>query len=206
MLKRLNAGHDVYVPEGTRNSVTSVKATPQELRAAVRAARLSRAGSTPKTVPKNFPFNGYGCDVDGPYYSHWCGKYVLDVDYCDPKGCELEDRITAKVTVDPGVKKSRVVYKSLYSPDHRDFTDIHFEWWTLCYGHADVCGHHDTENFKGSSSGTFYPESDVHLYGDRLAHAFELWAYSTQTGEFVGDPGRTGTALCEERPETACVY
>jgi hypothetical protein len=64
----------------------------------------------------------------------------------------------------------------------------------------------NTPSFAGNSSGPFFPTSSVYLYGDRLAHAFELWAFFEPTGKWVGNPGRTGTATCADKPEPACVY
>jgi hypothetical protein len=160
----------------------------------------------PAVEPKDFPPNGFGCNMASDYYASWCGKYILRGVYCDAEGCTTEDEITVKITVDPGVKTSRVVYKSLYSPDHNHFTQIHFEWWTLCHHSAEVCGTASTPSFAGNSHGPFFPTSNVDLYRDRLAHAFELWAFFGPTGKWIGNPGRTGTATCAEKPDRACVY
>jgi hypothetical protein len=108
--------------------------------------------------------------------------------------------------VDPGAETSRVVYKSLYVPDHFDFTQVHFEWWTLCYHSAEVCGTANAPSFAGNSTGRFFPTSSVILYGDRLAHAFALWAFFEPTGRWYASRGRTGTATCAEAPDRACVY
>jgi hypothetical protein len=140
------------------------------------------------------------------HYASWCGKYILRGVYCDADGCTIEDQITTKITVDPGVELSRVSYQSIYSPNHFSFTQIHFEWWTLCYHSAEVCGTDNTPSFAGTSHGRFLTTSSVELYGDRLAHAFELWAFFEPTGKSIGNPGRTGTATCAERPDRACVY
>jgi hypothetical protein len=181
-----------------------VIATSAELRAALSAA-LSVA-AMPSTEPKDFLPNGFGCNEASDHYASWCGKYILRGEYCDAEGCTIEDQITTKITVDPGAESSRVVYKSLYVPDHFDFTQIHFEWWTLCYHSAEVCGTGNTRSFAGNSSGPFFPTSSVILYGDRLAHAFALWAFFAPTGQWYASRGRTGTATCAEAPDRACVY
>jgi hypothetical protein len=138
MLARTAQGHAVYVPEGTGQSITSVAATSAQLRAALSAALP--AAAMPAAEPEDFPPNGFGCNMASDHYASWCGKYILRGVYCDAEGCTTEDEITVKITVDPGVTTSRVVYKSLYSPDHNHFTEIHFEWWTLCYHSTEVCG------------------------------------------------------------------
>jgi hypothetical protein len=167
---------------GTGPSITSVAATSAELRAALSAAAM------PSTEPKDFLPNGFGCNEASDHYASWCGKYILRGEYCDAEGCTIEDQITTKITVDPGAESSRVVYKSLYVPDHFDFTQIHFEWWTLCFHSAEVCGTGNTPSFAGNSSGPFFPTSSVILYGDRLAHAFDLWAFFEPTGQWYASP------------------
>jgi hypothetical protein len=188
---------------GTNTSL-STPSTPGFWVVAVSAA-LS-AAAMPAVEPKDFPPNGFGCNMASDYYASWCGKYIVRGEYCDPEGCTIKDQITTKITVDPGVETSRVVYQSLYSPDNFDFTQIHFEWWTLCHNSAEVCGTANAPSFTGNASGKFSPTSSVSLYGDRLAHAFELWAFFEPTGQWVGNPGRTGTAACAEEPDRACVY
>jgi len=204
MLARTAQGHTVYVPGGTGPSITSAAATSAELRAALSAA-LS-AAAMPSTEPKDFLPNGFGCNEASDHYASWCGKYILRGEYCDAEGCTIEDQITTKITVDPGAESSRVVYKSLYLPNNLDFTQIHFEWWTLCFHSAEVCGTGDTRSFAGNSSGPFFPTSSVILYGDRLAHAFALWAFFEPTGQWYASRGRTGSATCAEAPDRACVY
>ena len=104
------------MPGGTGPSITSVAATSAELRAALSAA-LSVA-AMPSAEPKDFLPNGFGCNEASDYYASWCGKYILRGDYCDAEGCTIEDQITTKITVDPGVETSWVVNKSLYLPDN----------------------------------------------------------------------------------------
>jgi hypothetical protein len=200
MLARTAQGYAVYLPEGAGQSSASMVATSAQLRAALSAAAI------PGTEPKDFLPNGFGCNMAADHYASWCGKYIVRGVYCDADGCTIEDQVTVKITVTPGVKTSRVSYQSLYSPNHFNFIKIHFEWWTLCYHSAEVCGTGNTPSFPGISHGPFFPSSRVELYGDRLAHAFELWAFFEPTGKWVGNPGRTGTATCAEAPDRACVY
>jgi hypothetical protein len=200
MLARTAQGRAVYLPEGTSSSIGRVTATSAELRAALSAAAM------PATEPKDFPPNGFGCNMAAEHYASWCGKYILRGEYCDADGCTIKDEITTRITVDPGVQRTRVFYQSIYSPNNLDFTQIHFEWWALCYHSAEVCGTDNAPSFPGNSHGTFLAITSVSLYGDRLAHAFELWAFFEPTGKWVGNPGRTGTATCAEKPDRTCVY
>jgi hypothetical protein len=130
----------------------------------------------------------------------------LGLNCVNDDGCTIKDQITTRITVDPGVQRSRVFDQSIYSPNNFDFTQIHFEWWALCHQSAEVCGTDNAPSFPGTSHGTFLAISSVFLYGDRLAHAFELWGFFEPTGKWVGNPGRTGTATCAEKPDRTCVY
>jgi hypothetical protein len=72
----------------------------------------------PSADPKDFLPNGFGCNEASDYYASRCGKHILRGEYCDAEGCTIEDQITTKITVDPGAETSRVVNKSLCSPDN----------------------------------------------------------------------------------------
>jgi len=60
--------------------------------------------------PKDFPPNGFGCNMAAEHYASWCGKYILRGEYCDADGCTIKDEITTRITVDPGVQRTRVFY------------------------------------------------------------------------------------------------
>lgn len=209
MLERVAQGRRVYVPEGTRYSIVNVPATRFVLRAALRAAMsAARLRRTPQVLkaPKDWPINGVGCHPTPDHYTAWCGKYIIEGGVCDPSGCPVTDKVTAKTTDNPGVKTSLVSYNSLYSPDNFNFTQIHFEWFTLCYAGLNTCGSGNTNSFPGTSHGTFKPTSNAYLYDSHMAHAFELWGFFEPLQEWVGDPGRTGTALCGPKSNPGCYY
>jgi hypothetical protein len=83
--------------------------------------------------PHEYPVRGNNCNKK----RSWCDmKFELAAVFCTEEGCETKDGITVKLTIDPGVKTSRASFSSLYSPDDHSFTEIHIEWWILCYERA----------------------------------------------------------------------
>jgi hypothetical protein len=211
MAVRVSQGFSVDVPQGTKDGVTNGPATAAELTAALGAARsvTAQPAAEPAADPREFPINGVGCHQASEYYAAWCGKYQFTETECNPEGCTVINKLVVKITVNPGVKTSLVSYTStyFYLPSvGRLYTDIHFEWWVLCFSSSRQCGTANSKNFEGNSKGKFYPKSNQYLYGDRMTNAFELWIKFVPNGNFYGQEGKTGTALCDEKPETACVY
>ncbi|MGO9082456.1 MAG: hypothetical protein ACLQDY_26080 [Streptosporangiaceae bacterium] len=203
MIRNVRHGQTVLIPRGKAYGVTEIHATVAQLREALTAIK-----SLSSTSPVNFPIRGFGCHQAGEYYTAWCAKFEIDGDYCDPNGCQLEDRETVNVTDNPGPKKSKVSYKAVYFPDHGDFRDIRFRWWSFCYRSKRECGTEKVKGFKSSGSGIFYPTSNVNLSGGHdLIHSSQLSLTFVPNGQNYTDQGRTGTAVCNPTPPvTGCVY
>jgi hypothetical protein len=144
-----------------------------------------------RTSPSQWPIRGVGCHPTPDHYTAWCGKYIIAGEFCDPNGCTIKDKVTATITDNPGVKTSLVSYNSLYSPDNFDFTQIHFEWFTLCYAGLNICGSGNTNSFPGTSHGTFKPTSNVHLYDSHMAHGLVFWGFFEPLQKWQGDPPTT---------------
>jgi hypothetical protein len=131
--------------------------------------------------PNEFSRRGGTCNDN----RSWCNlKLELAAEYCNPEGCQQTDRVTARLTVNPGVKRSMVSFTSIYAPDDHSFIEIHFEWWVLCFNVERECGTSNTRSFDGSGSGKFYPDSTIDLYDSRITHGFTLWAYFTRNGSW----------------------
>jgi hypothetical protein len=75
----------------------------------------------------------------------------------------------------------------------------------MCYASLGICGTGNTNSFPGTSHGTFKPTSNVKLYDSHMAHAFEFWGFFEPTQQWIGNPGRTGTALCGPQSDPICV-
>jgi hypothetical protein len=224
MLKQVEAGQVVYVPQGTRRGITSVPATVAELRTALSAARsldarhveaqraVAALPIAPDTLP---PIRGNGCNpvkqggvtVD----TTWCDLPLeLEAEACDPEGCEGVDRLNASVQTNPGADGSSSPYTvsntvtTGYPPV---FTDVHINWNTLCYSNGQECGHGTTGNVTLPDSDRMSPTSDVPVWGDKISHSYYLWALLIPNGQNYADDALTGTATCESESQgNQCFY
>jgi hypothetical protein len=219
MAQRVSAGATVTIPQGTQGGVVSVPATPSELRAALTAARsaapLPTLSSSPAASnPAGFPERGYGCHplVRGgtTYQAAWCGLHLkLNGEYCDPNGCTITDKLDTRLTTNPGTNGSMVSWSSTYSyqSGNPQFSSIHVEWFVLCYAGESECGSGNSPDFYGNSTGKFYPKQDsgINLHGDKITHAYSLWAYFKPWGYAISDSAKTGTATCD-KTDNECLY
>lgn len=215
MLNRVDSGAQVNIAQGTGSDIVTARATRAGLEgtltsletssSAVKSAIQARMSPDIPAIPPphEYPVRGNDCNNK----RSWCDmKFELAAVYCTEEGCETKDRITVKLTVDPGVKASRASFSSLYSPDDHSFTEIHFEWWVLCYRGENQCGSDNTNSWSGTGSHTFTMTSDVYLYNDRVTHALTLWALFIRNGRWYNDDAKTGTAVCAKKPNRYCVY
>lgn len=219
MLKQVEAGQVVYVPQGTRRGVTSAPATVPELETALSAARSLNAqrpvtGSpiAPGTLP---PVRGNGCNpvkqggvtVD----TTWCDLPLeLEGVACDSEGCEGVDRLNATVQTNPGAIGSSSPYQvsnTVTTGYPSVFTDVYINWNTLCYSNGQECGHGTTGNLTLPRSATMFPTSNDPMWGDRISHSYYLWALFLPNGQQYADDALTGTATCEaESQGNQCFY
>jgi hypothetical protein len=217
MMQQVKSGKTVTVPEGTRTSVTDIHATESDLQAALNSARSVPAHTAyttaiAATAPKDFEIMGYGCNPLSNGDASWCEMpFELDGGFCDGDTCDNTDRITGRLTVDPANQVSRASYNLTYvHQGTARFSNIHFQWWVLCYRGLDECGSANTRNYAGNSHGTFNPKSNVKLSrGSMVTHAFSLWARFAPTARYYNSNARTGTANCTPtgpEPSNQCLY
>lgn len=212
MLRNEEAGVRVAIPEGNHSGIVSVPASRSNLATAL--ATAAQDGTTtqhhgmygiilPAATPSSFPVRGDACHSNRA----WC-DLVLEVagEYCDPEGCTQTDRITARLTTNPGATGSMVSWTSIYSPNGGNFTGVHFEWWTMAWASEHVCGTDNTDSGTGNGSDEFFPTCDGPLYHSRITHGFTLWADFLPTAQYIGDSAKTGTAFCASAPDTYCIY
>ena len=213
MISRVEAGHTVLVPEGNGGDVRLASATVPELRAALAAIGPSRLLQIPP--PNDYPIRGKGCNPvtwnRQRWWASWCQMpFQIDGEFCDPEGCTVTDVLKTRLLVDPGAKVSRVSRTSTYSyqAGQRHFTNIHIEWWTLCFKNGVECGTANTTDFDGNSSGTFNPTSSRTLRNSRIRHAFTLWAFFVPDSMWQPDNAKTWLGYC--KPASAhsnqCLY
>jgi hypothetical protein len=207
MLSRVEAGHAVYIPQGTSTGIASVRASSAEIKQALAAAGASEGhdSESPSIPPPNeYPVRGEVCPKND---RAWCSLLLeFAVSYCDEDGCKLTDRMTVRITVDPGPKTSRASFNAIYSPDDHNYAGFHFQWWVLCFAAQRTCGSEDTDSFDRSEHGTFTMTSTTDLYDSKIAHAITLWGFFVRNGNYYNDDAKTGTATCESKPKNYCVY
>jgi hypothetical protein len=210
MVRRAEAGGKVYVPQGTGHSIISLPATPSGLQTALSAVTpvSARAADSPRKPfsldPVSFPVRGSGCNtiVRGgtTYYASWCDElFSIDAGFCGQQGCEITDRINARVTTNPGTSSTLTSYTSIYTYNAGDplLNYIHFQWWVLCFRSQQQCGSNNTPDFYGNSSGKFYPNADIDPHGDHITHAYALWAHLIPNNTAYYSAGKTAAALCD---------
>jgi len=223
MISRVKAGKSVLVPEGTRRDVRLVPATVPELRAALAAGPPAGSGPGAGAAvrltlipdPHDYPIRGQGCHPvtwrGQRFWASWCKMpFALNGEFCDPNGCTITDKLRTRLLVDPGTKTSRVSRTSTYTyqAGHPRFTNIHIEWWTLCFKSEQECGTGNTKAFFGNSSGTFNVTSSRDLHNSRIRHAFTLWAFFTPNGMWANDNAKTWKGICKPRSSGSnqCLY
>ena len=187
------------------------------LRAAIAAARSLNLGRAAGNAvpelgpPQGFPVAGSGCNpyiynhID--YFASWCDMVAyIEVEDCDP-GCQILDRVSTKSTANPGSEGSLVNFTLTYFPDSHDFTDIHFEWWTLCYRNAQTCDTGKSENYSGSVSSSFRMSSP-NLHNDMITLAFAIEALFIPNGSEYAEGIKTimGYCLPQSADTNQCLF
>jgi hypothetical protein len=221
MLKKVEAGQAVYVPQGTRDSVTSVRATIAQLKSALSASgslysrRVQvRHAAAMSHIMLDPPISGNGCGTINKggvkVDPTWCNlKLAIDGDDCDPV-CEDVDNLRANVTTNPGalVSSSPYTVTNVVSTGYSSvFTDVHINWNTLCYSNGQECGHGTTGNINPNSSDVMNPTSDSGMWTYRISHSYYLWALFIPNGGSYSSAALTGTATCEaESQGNQCFY
>jgi hypothetical protein len=132
--------------------------------------------------PNSFPVRG----KPGSGRSFW-QDMPLEVDgvLCDPT-CTLEDRYTSRVRITPGPTSAAVSSTNLYSPNHGNFGNQHFEMWAICRG--VICADTDTGQLPANSN-------DLIRCPDRhnnvVTIAITLWVFFKPIGSYVPDGAKT---------------
>ena len=230
MLRRVELGKRVTIPDESHGSMAKVPATASLLKSALAAARASsrrpgsaRRGRTavPATDPSSWPIYGVGCHAGTHGYFSWCidkygRRFGLLGEKCQGSTCTVTDLIDiTSFTVNPASNGTTVVnYNTLYSPDGGNFFDVHWQWWVLCYSSFVICGNMNALSFSWSGPGSFnpHPEPARDLHGDYVTFAFILWGEYLPTSQWIGSPNdgptpaRTAKAQCAAAPDNNCYF
>lgn len=119
--------------------------------------------------------------------------------------CWLSDRITVRVTTNPGATSSRYDWNALYSPNSGNFSSGQMAATALCRdgGNRYQCGS-DNWSMPTSGSGSRYIFTSSRR-GAYLAHGYQLSFYFRISGSRVADSARTGEAYCRTT-DNVCIY
>lgn len=154
--------------------------------------------------PNTFPVRG----SRGSGRTFWEDmKLIVAGHFCGTNGCDAQDtdRITCRLTINPGAKTSRYDSNCLYSPNSGKFGDRHYELWAINRG--NVVGNKDTGRlFSGSGgSSSHFLSSSRKLNGTVLTSAAKLWVEIRPLGAYIGDGAKTADATCNNS-NNVCKY
>jgi hypothetical protein len=98
--------------------------------------------------PNSFPVRG----APGGSRLYWTGmSLIIAGRFCGPSGCSADtDRITSRVTVDPGARTTRFSSTNLYAPNSGAFGDRHLQLWAINRG--AIVGKNDTQGLPAAAS------------------------------------------------------
>lgn len=147
----------------------------------------TRTASGPRPLvngddPNSFPVRG----APGSGRSFWQNmNLVVEGAFCT-SSCQVTDRYTSRARITPGPQTAQVSATNLYSPNHGNFGNEHFEIWAICRG--SICGDHNTGQLPANSL-------DYVNYPDRhnnvITIAITLWVYFKPQARYVPDGAKT---------------
>ena len=124
---------------------------------------------------------------------------------CTPSGCETKDsdRVTSRVTVNPGAVTSKLSIQTIHSPDGGGFGEMHFQFFAINKGKVT-----NTRDSVSQDSGPFTTVfgNDADLNGTVLTVAVNLWVFANYYGTYVSDGAKTADAKCSPKPDNECKY
>ena len=152
--------------------------------------------------PNTFPVRGSA----GSGNLVWQGMQLIVAGrICTPSGCETKDsdRVTSRVTVNPGAVTSRLDITTVHSPDGGAFGEMHFQFFAINRG--KVTNTRDTPSKEPGSFQTVFG-NDADLNGTVLTVAVNLWVFANYYGTYVSDGAKTADAKCSPKPDNECRY
>lgn len=188
----------------TQESLAALTGLEQEISSPPPASASSQAVVVPMSSgenPNTYPVRGSA----GSGRTSWQMQLIMAGRYCGPSSCGPDtDRITCRLTVNPGARTSRYDSNCTYFPNAGNLSDPHYELWAINRG--AVVGNTDTTRlFSGSGgSGSYYLSSSRALNGTVLTNAAKLWVRVPQ-GTYSGDGAKTADAACNTS-NNVCKY
>lgn len=207
--RALDSLHDILTT-GELDRLDDLAATVADERQARQAAEEQRiAAQLSHTASADIGIQSWSWTLRGSAINNrrsWQQTQILEGLFCAPI-CNVTDRITARLTVDPHPTLSRVQLSVVYSPNGRNFISPNINMVSLCRdgGNAYTCGSADPATVT-SGPDTKFVESTNARWGKYLAHGLSYRALFSPNGRDIRDYAKTGTSLCRLRPDAWCTY
>jgi hypothetical protein len=151
--------------------------------------------------PNTFPIRGQR----GSGGLYWTATFITQLYYCG-SSCDVTDKYTSNVTINPGATVTQIVSRNLYFPDSGNLQNKHFQMWAVCRG--VVCEDKDTGDLPDlPNTGYDYLRDYGDRHGNVLTIALTLWTYWTPLADYASDSGKTHDCTCETTSVgNACMY
>lgn len=180
-------------------------------------ALLAQLGGTAQAQPVRAAGEGGGAGplaINPPDYpqrgnkssSQWDWQnlpLILEGKQCQPRGCDLTDRVKVTGSVSPGAVTTRANLNLLYFPDAGGFSSIHVDGAVMCWA-TTVCGTARTPNWTAGLK-ALDVTSNRSLRGNDIRHGYKLWAKPKNQTGYISDQAKTGKALCNAS-DNRCKY
>lgn len=212
----LESGNDVSFGENHQNLSIAQKSAEVESALSVVQGVSETYNPTPTSTLQTVQPYASGLDPNAFKVNGWASSsgyawsnltLIVHGAYCRPSGCDDDtDKITCRLTVDPGAISSRISWNCGYFPNAGNFGDKHLENWMINRG--DVLQEPvDSGNlFTGSGGSNDYVIFlDRAVNGSVITAAFALWVYVEPMGQYVYHGGKTADAKCNIQ-DNACLY
>jgi len=194
MLQAVNQGQQVCMP-----GATTISGEKAEIQSAQSMVASQPEGGGGGTEPSSFPERGYKSSSRSWQINDFEHSYTVCVSEYGVRDCDMVQKVTASLTVDPDSLSSRVQIR-INEPIHQShpFTGFHFQNYVLC-------GYSQTECGESNSPTNYAADGKTHSYevsswynnkGKPVSHAFIFWAKDTLNGREYGDHAKTGIAKC----------
>jgi hypothetical protein len=153
--------------------------------------------------PAKFPTHGHAINNR----RSWTTYYADEFKNCSITGCDVLDRVSANLLVDPGAKTTKFSTHMTYFPKTTGiFGEVHFEVWALCHRSLQQCGNENSPSLEDQKNHTWNLSSSTPMNGDYLTHAAVFWAEIIPgSGVYSASKAKTGTAKCNKR-DNRCRY
>jgi hypothetical protein len=200
--KEVSAGRDPGLPGVTDHSKAGELAALSELDADLGRQVSGQAVPAVDTGnPNTFPIRGQ----KGSGGLYWTATFITQLEYCG-SSCDITDKLTSNVTINPGATVTQIISRNLYFPDSGNLQNRHYQMWAVCRG--VICANQNTGDLPLTpDTGRDYLRNYGDRHGNVLTVGLTLWTYWIPLADYASDSGKTHDCTCEAASVgNACVY